>query len=95
MKTRKQYLAGECTHREFYAQFVTDHVRNRVAVRFGRPRLEASTDPHMNDIPLAEWDTLGPVGSKAKWDELGDFPTMAGRTCIYKEAAKQLVESWA
>jgi hypothetical protein len=95
MKTRKQYLAGECTHREFYAQFVGQELKNRVLTRFGKKRLQASTDPHLNDISLAEWDTLGPAGWKAKWEEVGDFPSLAGFVCIHKEAAKQLVESWA
>lgn len=92
MFTRKQYLNKECSHREFYAQFVNDRVKARVLVLIGRDRILESTDEHMNDIPLREWDRLGPVGTLREWEAVGDYPTMAGRTCIYKEAAKQIKE---
>lgn len=92
--TRKQYMDRECSHRDYYGQFVNDPVRARVLRAIGKERLLASTDENLNDIPLRLWDTIGPVGSKAKWDATeGDWPTMAGRVCIYKEAAKQLQES--
>jgi hypothetical protein len=90
--TRKQYLAGECSHREYYSQFVAEEVKNRVHTYIGVSRLLASTDKHLNDIPLNLWDRLGAVGSKARWDAAGDYPTAAGRVCIYKEAARQIVE---
>lgn len=92
MFTRKQYLNKECSHREYYAQFVTEPVKARVRMCIGWERLKNSTDEHLNDIPLRLWDTLGAVGTKREWDAADDYPTMAGRTCIYKEAARQIIE---
>jgi hypothetical protein len=87
-------MSKACSHREYYGQFVTDTVKARVMQGIGRDRLLASTDEHLNDIPLRMWDNLGPVGTQAQWDATeGDWPSMAGRTCIYKEAAKQLTST--
>jgi hypothetical protein len=93
--TRKQYMDKECSHRDYYGQFVHDGIKRRVLQCIGKERLEASTDEHLNDIPLKLWDTLGAVGDKRQWDATeGDWPSMAGRVCIYKEAARQIKEEW-
>jgi hypothetical protein len=63
--TRKEYMSrntGETDtysiHRQYYAQFVTDTVLDKVSKEIGLPRILASTDKHLNDIPLKEWDAL-------------------------------------
>ena len=91
MKTRKQYLDGKCTHSEYYAQFVDSSVIARVTSRISKKAIMASTDPHMNDIPLKEWDSI-PVSSTVadKLKECGDFLTLAGCVCINKAAARQI-----
>lgn len=94
--TRKDRLENRCTHREYYAQFVTEDIRRMVVDRFGMDRLQRSTDPHLNDIPLQHWDALGVPFPRhiAEWMRAeGDFPTMAGWVCIAKEAARQAIES--
>lgn len=92
--TRQQYMSHECSHRDYYGQFVTEQVKSRVLRVIGKESIQASTDEHLNDIPLRLWDALGPVGNSAQWEATeGDWPSMAGRVCIYKEAAKQLLES--
>lgn len=55
--TRKQYLNGEVSHHDYYAQF-GKHLVSLVGSRFGIDRIKASTDPHFNDIPLNKWDNL-------------------------------------
>jgi len=92
--TRTQCLNKECSHREFYAQFVNEDVKNRVRWGIGLDRILAATDKHLNDIPLKVWDTLGAVGTQTQWDAVGDYATMSGRTCIYKEAAHQIQENY-
>ncbi len=76
--TRKQYLNQECTHHEYYAQFVDANMIARV----GDISLEE---------PLPVWDGLPPlphyIGDKMR--EAGDYPTLAGNVCIHKEAARQ------
>ena len=96
MITRKQYLTGEYSHREYYGQFVTSAMVNRVAEMIGRDRLHASRDEHLNDIPLAEWDLL-PVWSSvaAAMKECGDYLTQAGAVCLHKEAARQWLDKTA
>lgn len=92
--TRAQYLNHECTHREYYAQFVNDSIR--AIVKEAIPEIFRSKDEHFNDISLRRWDMLVsfipyPVAGKLK--ELGDYMTLAGGVCILKEAARQLVEA--
>lgn len=99
--TRKDYLQATgdrwSIHRAYYAQFVTEMHRESVRRRIGLDTLRASTDHHhFNDIPMKHWDALAqtpvPASVAAKMRELGDYPTLASETCIYKEAARQLVE---
>lgn len=56
--TRKQYMANECTFAEYYRQFVTPSLVEHVANAIGKERILRSTDPHLNDISLKEWDML-------------------------------------
>jgi len=93
--TRQEYLAQNCTHREYYAQFVNSAITDRVINAFGAERICNSEDPHFNDIPLARWDVLlipVPAWINKKMRELGDYPTLAGCVCILKEAANQIRE---
>ena len=53
MRTRKQYMDGECTHDEYYAQFVTEQRKQIVLNRLKLEELKAhfkasttSTPPH-------------------------------------------------
>ena len=49
---------GKCTHDEYWSQFVTPGIRSHVERRIGVKRLLASTDEHLNDIPLGLWDGM-------------------------------------
>lgn len=91
MKTRKDYMAGNCTHQEYYAQFVTPEIKVSVIRAIGLKKLMASTDPHLNDIPLERWDDIS-TNAGAKMKEAGDFLSMAGNVCIAKAAARQIIE---
>jgi hypothetical protein len=90
--TRKQYMERECTHREYYAQFVTDTTRGMVARLIGVERLRESTDEHLNDIPLQHWDRLPITLPRGSMQAAGDWLSLAGKVCILKEAARQLLE---
>lgn len=94
MFTRKQYMAGECTHRQYYAQFVSPYVIAAVSQAIGKRRILQSTNEHFNDIPLREWDCIGKGFVMAQsFEACGDFATLAGLVCIAKEAAQQIKES--
>lgn len=93
MKTRKDYMEHRCTHREYYAQFVTEATRRRVIQAFGVDRLRASEDPHLNDIPLARWDRVDVPAPPISLEDCGDWLSPAGAVCILKEAARQIIEA--
>ena len=92
--TRKQYMEGECTHNQYYDQFVTQDLKNAVLRSIPEKQIVMSRDESFNDIPLRSWDwlaKLNPVEPK-KFKELGDFTTMSGQICALKAAARQIRE---
>lgn len=94
--TRSQYMADKTpgAHQRYYSQFVTAETREHIRRHFGVDRLTKTfaEDRHLNAIPLNEWDSAAAGLPHADiWDEVGDFATMAGMTCIAKEAATQLL----
>lgn len=58
MFTRKHYIAGEVSHSDYYGQFIGSGLTSRIVASIGWERLLKSDDPHLNDIPLSEWDAL-------------------------------------
>ena len=78
--TRKQYLAKECTHQEYYNQFVTPYILKTVERAISLQAICNSSDPHFNGIPLASWDRVARQISYSN-------PIAAG-VCIAKAAAR-------
>lgn len=96
MFTRQDYLNRICTHQQYFAQFVTDSIKNHVAETITIKRLLLSHDPYLNDIPLKKWDVMTGVFMynkelKEQLQERGDFLTLANGVCILKEAARQVI----
>lgn len=58
MFNRKQYMANECSHDEYYSQFVNQGILQTVRSVIGTDRIAKSKDKHFSDIPLYEWDML-------------------------------------
>lgn len=58
MFTRAQYMNGDCSHQEYYMQFVNPQLQDSVIHAIGANRIMQSTDLHFNDIPLKYWDNL-------------------------------------
>ena len=73
--TREDYLNGKCTHREYYAQFVTQEMKVRLKGYIGLDNLLKSRDEHLNDIALRAWDLFiaGPL--KISLKSVGDYAT--------------------
>ena len=94
--TNKDNLEGKCTHREFYAQFVTDDTIKQVGKIFG-DRLHSAKDNHFNSnsgFKLREWDRLWLTPNQInKVKSVGGTNTRSTKVCILKEAARQYVES--
>ena len=91
MNTRQMLLNGECTHREYYSQFVTPSIIDAVKKYIGVDRINKSMNPHLNNIRLGEWDSLVSY-VHADFKFYGDSITLSGCVCVLKEAAKQIKE---
>ena len=91
--TRQQYLNNECTHREYYAQFVTPDYIEYVVSRIGAKEIMETTGEHLNSISLKKWDMLNAPNCKQQLIEAGDNLTLAGKVCMAKEAARQFIEN--
>lgn len=96
--TRDQYLNdsrtdGTAAHRRYFGQFVTPATIQTVIRSLGHDRLMASSDPHLNDIPLSWWDRMTPaLPGSAGFKKAGDYYTLANGVCLAKEAARQYIE---
>jgi hypothetical protein len=56
---RKQYMAGEVSHQDYYLQFVTPTIKAMVNRMQGK--IDTSKDAHFNDIPLHVWDRISKI----------------------------------
>lgn len=98
MRSRQQYMSGQCTHEEYYEQFVTESIMQAVENRIGKERIGTSCDPNFNDIPLNMWDDLYPLisgVSERKLRSAGDGVSLAGCVCIAKRAAARIRGEYA
>lgn len=107
MFTRHQYMTHECTHEQYYSQFVTPDIKAAIRIYFGTDNLVASPDPHFNDIPLKKWDMLvsynpmtnklspnhvfAPILAKLKEANGSGGYALSDFTCISKQAAREIV----
>lgn len=100
--TRAEYMddskqrgpEATAAHRRYFGQFVTPGTIARVVSVIGRDRLMASTNEHLNDIPLAEWGRLTPqLPGSAGFSKAGDYYTQANGVCLAKEAARQYIKT--
>lgn len=106
MITRKEYLdtywsddpaERDARHHRYYKQFVTDYELATVASKFG-DRIIRSTDAHLNDIPLREWDMI-PLSNEScrLLKQAGDcgHPSSSMKVCVLKAAARMYANSIA
>ncbi len=97
--TRQQRLDNECTHEQYYSQFINQKMINDVLCFFGEKELKKAfkEDENFNTIPLQKWDSFGNFyiknrGIDEKMKEIGDYLTAAGLVCIGKEAARESIK---
>lgn len=105
--TRKDYIAtsqlGNADrlrmHRCYFAQFVNDEIKEVVTETFGMVPLHMAyaQDRAFNTIAIAVWDAVVANHKKLVDPQLlartGEGWSSATGICIFKEAAKQLVEA--
>jgi hypothetical protein len=103
MMTRKAYLAAydgtgseanAILHHAYYIQFATPALCSAVRGAFGPEELLSSSDPHLNDLPLARWDDLArrvyPFISHQQITEAGDFYSLSFGVCLLKAIARDI-----
>lgn len=84
----------ECTHQEYYSQYVTAGTELAVKRLIGVERIKESTDDNFNNIPLREWDNLKETivyhcpGGIFKHLTGEPFYTLSDTVCIAKAAAE-------
>lgn len=88
-------MNNECTHEEFYTQFVTPYYVNVVLDQIGMDDILNSTNEHFNDIPLKKWDSISKCAMAAKIDydkikATGATYSLSTFTCILKQAAQMI-----
>ncbi len=95
--TRQKYLNGECTHAEYYGQFVSTDTTDLISDIFSKEKLLATykEDKNFNGIPLVVWDGIAVrLWVSQKLTRAGDTSTLSGRVCIAKEAARQIIAKY-
>ena len=86
--TRQQLLDAECTHQQYYEQFLSLVSVQTVIENIGADRILKSTHPHFSgsDIDLSEWEQIG-SWLPANFQAAGDTRTISGDVCLAKAAA--------
>ena len=91
--TYSQYVGKQCSHQEYFEQFVNSSTINTVLNTIGKRRILDSTDFYLNDIPLNEWDDLHPFLPRNKKAHIQSRETNIGSlsdtVCIAKAAARK------
>lgn len=59
--TRRDFMDNKIEYAAYMRQFVTNAAIRLVEQHIGKQRVVDSKDPHLNDIPLVEWDALAGV----------------------------------
>lgn len=93
MITRQDMMKDSANlHDVYFRQYVTNSVKQRVLSVIDLNKILASTDKYFNDIPLACWDRLFPLGSQELRKQLGECNSISTTVCIAKAAARLLKE---
>ena len=88
-------MNNECSHDEYYSQFVSEGLKNAVSNAIGKDRIIVSENHHFNDIQLNKWDSLsGLIGSycgKMLGEANGNgYYSLSDTVCVAKAAAKMI-----
>lgn len=90
--TKNQFLKDECTHTEYYSQFITPDGIKLVEASPAFKKLKASGSTNLSDMPLAQWDCIGTA-----WDAsnllttLGDHWSLGISVVINKIIAAHIL----
>ena len=107
MITRQEYLTSKDPdiHQKYYAQFVTEELKQLVLSTFGIDKLRSAYEESetLDAIPVHHWDCLLEVGDRHilpgyinldLLKQAGQPATLSTMTCISKNAARQLIKEY-
>jgi hypothetical protein len=86
---RKQYLAHEISHSEFYLWLAGEIGVNSRMIPVDAEHLAKSTDEHLNDIPLALWDRQDPIIRSMAGRHGMRAWSLSDTVCVLKAVAKK------
>ncbi len=78
-------MNGKVSHADYYSQFVTPEIKAMVSGCIGLKRLLGSTDEHLNNIPLSNWDSMS-FGLRI------EDGSLCAAVCTFKQAARQIIK---
>lgn len=99
MMTKEEYMSdSQKNYRAYYAQFVTDAVKNLVRSSIGVGPIVRSSNTHMNDIHISNWEALHArieALTRSKVLATGHWFDIYVSVSIAKAAARQIAdEEW-
>lgn len=93
MRTRKDYMDGKCSHKEYYEEIAEEcGISYDNAPNLDYIKTSLKEDEHLNNIPLLRWDMAASCTKTAIARALksrGDFYSDADGVCVHKAAAKR------
>ena len=87
--TRQQLLDAECTHQQYYEQFLSQRFIQAVVKNIGADRILKSTHPYFSDsgIDLCTWELTG-SWLPANFRAAGENRTFSSNIYLAKAAAE-------
>lgn len=88
--TRKQFLAWECSHDEYYNQFITKERINKVRISIWLDSIILN-----KEVPLQKWGWIfeyDNTGIDKDMRKVWDYATQAWFVCLAKACAKKIKE---
>lgn len=86
-KQRSRYLNGELTHKEYYTWLADFIGATKAMLPVSQERINRSTDPHLNDIPLSQWDSQDRIIRPLAYHK-GLAWSLSDTVCVLKTLAK-------
>ena len=89
--TREQYMNKEVDHQAYYLDVAAHSgITHRLLPQKMLQEVLASTDPHLNDVPLHKWDRVAAVIQAVEvYNNERRVTSLAGTVCALKAVARE------
>jgi hypothetical protein len=83
---RAEYMEDKITHQAYY-EWLSDFIGiGYMSIPFSAEQVAASKDPHLNDLPLAQWDWMH---SSVRSSAVGLSWSLSDTVCCLKALARK------